>query len=41
MTPQQANTERYDAYYRHYLDLYQSTVDTQHFLAEQQRIADA
>lgn len=41
VTPQQANTERYDAYYRHYLDLYQSTVDTQHFLAEQQRIADA
>ncbi|MBK0870528.1 MULTISPECIES: FGGY-family carbohydrate kinase [unclassified Saccharopolyspora] len=38
--PDPSATERYDAFYRHYLDLYKSTVDTQHFLADQQRAAD-
>lgn len=35
--PNPANTERYDAFYRHYRELYDSTVRTAHFLAEQQR----
>ncbi|WP_263251068.1 FGGY-family carbohydrate kinase [Saccharopolyspora rosea] len=38
--PNPVNTERYDAFYRHYRDLYESTVRIQHFLAEQQRAAD-
>ncbi|SFD59883.1 xylulokinase [Actinopolyspora alba] len=39
--PDPANTERYDAFYRHYRTLYESTAETAHFLAEQQRIATA
>lgn len=39
--PQQASTERYDEYYRHYRSLYESTVDTAHFLAAEQHRADS
>lgn len=38
--PQQENTGRYEEYYRHYRALYESTVDTAHFLAAEQRRAD-
>lgn len=38
--PDPVNTERYDAFYRHYRALYDATVGTAHFLAEQQRAAD-
>ena len=38
--PTAANTERYDEFHRHYRALYESTADTAHFLAEQQRIDD-
>jgi len=38
--PDPAAHERYSEFYRHYLALYESTVDTQHFLAAQQHAAD-
>ncbi|GAB3284354.1 FGGY-family carbohydrate kinase [Parasphingorhabdus pacifica] len=38
--PEPANTERYDAFYQHYRELYESTVRTAHFLAAEQRTAD-
>jgi xylulokinase len=38
--PNPANVERYDAFYRHYRDLYETTVGTAHFLAREQRVAD-
>ena len=38
--PEPARTERYDAFYRHYRNLYESTVDTAHFLAAEQHAAD-
>ena len=34
------NTERYEAFYEHYRQLYDATARTAHFLAEQQRVAD-
>ncbi|MHA6798509.1 FGGY-family carbohydrate kinase [Bounagaea algeriensis] len=37
--PDPDSAERYDEFYRHYRSLYDSTQDTAHFLAEQQRIA--
>lgn len=37
--PDPANTERYDAFYRHYRALYEATAGTAHFLAGQQRAA--
>ncbi|SDP19692.1 xylulokinase [Actinopolyspora xinjiangensis] len=37
--PDPTNTERYDEFYRHYRRLYESTADTAHFLARQQRLA--
>ncbi|NYH80174.1 xylulokinase [Actinopolyspora biskrensis] len=37
--PDVANAERYDAFYRHYRSVHERTVDTAHFLAEQQRSA--
>ncbi|GGI70400.1 sugar kinase [Saccharopolyspora subtropica] len=38
--PNPAHTERYDAYFRHYRDLYTATVRIAHFLAGEQRAAD-
>lgn len=38
--PDPANTERYNAFYQHYRDLYESTVSIAHFLADQQHAAD-
>ncbi|KAA5837074.1 FGGY-family carbohydrate kinase [Saccharopolyspora hirsuta] len=38
--PNPEHTERYDAYFRHYRDLYESTVRIAHFLAGEQRAAD-
>ena len=38
--PDPANTDRYDAFYRQYRRLYESTVDIAHFLAAEQREAD-
>ncbi|CAM00283.1 xylulokinase [Saccharopolyspora erythraea NRRL 2338] len=38
--PNPANHDRYDAFYRHYRDLYEATTGIAHFLAEEQRAAD-
>jgi xylulokinase len=38
--PNPDNSERYDAYFTHYRDLYESTKRTAHFLADEQRAAD-
>ncbi|MER7077077.1 xylulokinase [Saccharopolyspora kobensis] len=38
--PNPEHTERYEAYFRHYRDLYDSTVRIAHFLAGEQRAAD-
>ncbi|GAB3670649.1 FGGY-family carbohydrate kinase [Saccharopolyspora tripterygii] len=38
--PNTENTERYDDYYRHYRDLYESTTRIAHFLAAEQHAAD-
>lgn len=38
--PDPANTERYDAFYQRYRELYEATTGVTHFLAEQQRAAD-
>lgn len=37
VAPDRARTAEYDAYYRHYRRLYESTLDTAHFLAGRQR----
>jgi xylulokinase len=36
VTPDPANRERYDEFYRHYRALYEATAETAHFLAAQQ-----
>ncbi|GAA2332042.1 FGGY-family carbohydrate kinase [Saccharopolyspora halophila] len=38
--PNAANLERYDTYFEHYRELYESTKRTAHFLAGEQRAAD-
>ncbi|MCA1189417.1 MULTISPECIES: FGGY-family carbohydrate kinase [unclassified Saccharopolyspora] len=40
VVPDPERTERYDAFYQHYLELYRATADIQHFLARQQHAAD-
>ncbi|WP_225730361.1 MULTISPECIES: FGGY-family carbohydrate kinase [unclassified Nocardia] len=39
VTPDPEHVARYEPYYRHYRELYERTVGTAHFLAEQQRAA--
>ena len=40
LVPDPDRVELYDAFHQHYRALYASTVETAHFLAEQQRRAD-